>query len=64
MEAISDIREIMSTYTNVPIDLADATLMYVAHTEQFKKILSIDSNFDIYRRLKSGFLENVLRGRG
>jgi len=60
---ISDIRKMMTTYTNVPMDLADATLMYVAHTEQFKKILSIDSDFDIYRTLKSGVLENVMRER-
>ena len=60
-EKISDIREMMTKYTNVPMDLADATLLYVAHTEQIKKILSIDSDFDIYRTLKSGFLENVLR---
>jgi predicted nucleic acid-binding protein len=60
---LSDIIEMMQKYTNVPMDLADATLMYVAHRENIKKILSIDSDFDIYRTLKSGFLENVLRGR-
>lgn len=58
---IGDIREMMSKYTNVPMDLADATLMYVAHSENMKEILSIDSDFDIYRTLKSGFLDNVLR---
>jgi len=60
---IGDIHEMMTKYTNVPMDLADATLMYVAHNEHMKEILSIDSDFDIYRTLKSGFLENVLRGR-
>jgi len=58
---LSHIIEMMQKYTNVPMDLADATLMYVAHRENTKKILSIDSDFDIYRTLKSGFLENVLR---
>jgi len=62
-DEIGSIREMMTTYTNVPMDLADATLMYVAHTENIKEILSIDSDFDIYRTLKSGFLDNVLRGR-
>ena len=59
---LATIIEMMTKYTNVPMDLADATLMYVAHKENIKKIVSIDSDFDIYRTLKSGFLENVLRG--
>jgi predicted nucleic acid-binding protein len=57
---LSHIIEMMQKYTNVPMDLADATLMYVAHKENIRKILSIDSDFDIYRTLKSGFLDNVL----
>ena len=60
-DEIGNIREMMSKYTNVPMDLEDATLMYVAHTQNIKEILSIDSDFDIYRTLKSGFLDNVLR---
>jgi len=59
---LSHIIEMMQKYTNVPMDLADATLLYVAQTQNIKKILSIDSDFDIYRTIKSGFLENVLRG--
>ncbi len=51
----------MERYTNVPMDLADATLLYIAHKEKITKIASIDSDFDIYRTLKSGFLTNVLR---
>ena len=54
----------MSLYTNVPMDLADATLLYIAHQENIKEILSIDSDFDIYRTLKRGFLKNVLRKQG
>jgi hypothetical protein len=53
--------EMMERYTNVPMDLADASLMFVAHKEDIRKIVSIDSDFDIYRTLKSGFLENLLR---
>ncbi len=51
----------MQKYTNMPMDLADAALMYVAHKEQLSDIVSIDSDFDIYRTLKSGFLNNILR---
>ena len=53
--------EMMQNYTNVPMDLADATLMYVAHIQEIKEIVSIDSDFDIYRTLKQGFLENRLK---
>ena len=55
--------EMMQNYTNVPMDLADATLMYAAHTENIREIISIDSDFDIYRTLKQGFLENKLKFR-
>ena len=58
---IADMIEAMQKYTNVPMDLADATLMYIAHKENIKDILSIDSDFDIYRTLKQGYLNNVLR---
>ena len=61
----SDLTEIipmMTKYTNVPMDLADSTLMFVAQKESIKEIVSIDSDFDIYRTLKQGFLNNLLRG--
>lgn len=58
---LADIIPMMQKYTNVPMDLADATLMYMAHKENIRDIVSIDSDFDIYRTLKSGFLNNVLR---
>ena len=58
---LATIIEMMQQYTNVPMDLADATLMYMAHIENIKEIVSIDSDFDIYRTIKSGFLMNILR---
>jgi len=58
---LATIIEMMERYTNVPMDLADASLMFVAHQENISKIISIDSDFDIYRTLKSGFLENLFR---
>jgi len=53
--------EMMQNYSNIPMDLADATLMYVAHRENLKEIVSIDSDFDIYRTLKNSFLKNRLK---
>jgi predicted nucleic acid-binding protein len=63
----NDLKEIIpmiKKYTNVPMDLADSSLMFVAQKENIKDIVSIDSDFDIYRTLKSGFLNNLLRSCG
>ena len=61
MEDLNEIIKLMQNYTNVPMDFADATLMNISYQENIRQILSIDSDFDIYRTLKNGFLENVLR---
>jgi uncharacterized protein len=58
---VSNIRTMMEKYIDIPMDLADATLMYIANTENIKDIISIDSDFDIYRTLKKQNLKNLLR---
>lgn len=57
---LGDIIKMMSKYTNVPMDLADSTLMYIAQRENIENIVSIDSDFDIYRTLKKQSLCNLL----
>lgn len=52
-EEISNIRIMMEKYIDIPMDLADGTLMYIANKENIKNIVSIDSDFDIYRTLKN-----------
>ena len=59
----SDLKSIIpmiKRYTNVPMDFADSSLMFVAQKEGINTIVSIDSDFDIYRTLKSGYLKNLL----
>jgi predicted nucleic acid-binding protein len=58
---LSTIIPMMTKYTNVPMDLADSSLMFVAQKENIRDIVSIDSDFDIYRTLKQGFLNNLMR---
>ena len=58
---LSSIILMMSKYTNVPMDLADSSLMLVAQNYNIKDIISIDSDFDIYRTLKKQSLNNLLR---
>ena len=60
-EDLKDIVKLMQKYTNVPMDFSDATLIYISFQKNIRQILSIDSDFDIYRSIKNGFLENVLR---
>ena len=58
-DELGDLIEMMRTYTNVPMDLADATLVYLAHREKIEKIISIDNDFSIYRTLKKRFVHNI-----
>lgn len=54
------IRRMMQKYTNVPMDLADASLLYLAQRENIHTIISIDSDFDVYRTDKKRPLQNLL----
>jgi predicted nucleic acid-binding protein len=58
---IAHIRAMMEKYSDIPMDLADASLMYIADRENIKNIISIDSDFDIYRTIKKLHLNNLLR---
>ena len=60
-DELKNIRVMMEKYLDIPMDLADATLMYIASKEKIKDIVSIDSDFDIYRTLKKQSLNNLLR---
>ena len=60
-DEIVSIRLKMEKYLDIPMDLADATLMHIANKEKISTIVSIDSDFDIYRTLKKQNLVNLLR---
>lgn len=60
-DEIHAIRAMMEKYSDIPMDLADASLMYIANRENIKNIVSIDSDFDIYRTIKKQNLNNLLR---
>ncbi|MCK9491813.1 MAG: PIN domain-containing protein [Sulfurimonas sp.] len=60
-DEIVHIRVMMQKYIDVPMDLADATLMYISNKENIKNIVSIDSDFDIYRTLKKQSLNNLIK---
>ena len=58
-EDIAKILELIKKYSDRPMDFADATLVIAAEKTGIKKIISIDSDFDIYRLPGKVRIENV-----
>lgn len=56
---IARIIELTKKYSDQPMDFADATLVVVAERTGIKQIISIDSDFDIYRLPGKVRIENV-----
>ena len=52
--------ELTEKYADIPMDLADATLIIVSDMLDLKKILTIDSDFYVYRNIRKEYLQNVL----
>jgi len=50
-------RQLMPQYQNVPMDLADAALVVASEVLGITSILTLDSDFRIYRPGGSGVLE-------
>ena len=48
-EETERMRELMERYQNVPMDLADASLVVLAETQGLRRIFTLDGDFFIYR---------------
>lgn len=48
-------------YRDRPMDIADASLIVASEILSAKQIISMDSDFDIYRREDNSRIENVFR---
>ena len=59
---ISRIIELSKKYSDVPMDFADATLIVISEIKEIEKIISIDSDFYIYKNIRDKYLENVFLG--
>ncbi|TDO94052.1 hypothetical protein DFR79_10417 [Halanaerobium saccharolyticum] len=46
-------------HNDSPVDFADASLVALAEREDIKDIISIDSDFDVYKTKKNTFLNNI-----
>jgi predicted nucleic acid-binding protein len=53
---------LIRTYSDLPMDFADATLVIAAEKTGIKSIISIDSDFDIYRLSGKSMINNIFRG--
>jgi len=42
-------RDLMAKYHDVPMDLADASLVVVAESMNLRRVFSLDSDFHVYR---------------
>ena len=58
---IARIVELTKKYRDRPMDYADATLVVAAEKTGINKIISIDSDFDIYRLPKKVRIENIFK---
>lgn len=59
--ALSDILSISERFQNLPFDLADASVAEAAGRLRIRQVLTIDSDFDVYRDKAGKPLAHVLR---
>lgn len=60
---IKRITELTKEYDDRPMDFADATLVIAAEERKIRQIISIDSDFDIYRLYNKVNIENIFTYR-
>ena len=60
---IKRIIDLTKKYSDRPMDFADATLVIAAEERGIRQIISIDSDFDIYRLYNKMKIENVFAQR-
>ncbi|MDR0662813.1 MAG: PIN domain-containing protein [Spirochaetaceae bacterium] len=60
---ISRIIELLQKYSDLPMDFADATLVLAAEKTGIRSIISIDSDFDVYRLPGKEKIHNIFSGR-
>jgi predicted nucleic acid-binding protein len=59
LDHISRIIELSQKYSDVPMDFADATLIVISEIEKIDEIITIDSDFQVYRNIRKEMLRNI-----
>lgn len=57
---LNSIRSMMKTYSDLPADLADTTLLEVAESRGLSSIITLDKDFSVYKLVNGRFLESLL----
>jgi len=60
---IKRIIELSTKYSDVPMDFADATLVLAAEQTGIHRIISVDSDFEIYRLPSKERIENIFMNK-
>ncbi len=60
-EDLNRIIELSKKYSDVPMDLADASLVVLSEKMKIKQIITIDSDYYVYRTINKEMLENVFK---
>lgn len=57
---LNNIRETLKTYSDLPADFADASLLETAESKNLTSILTLDKDFSVYKLKNGHFLKNLL----
>ena len=60
-DALVSVLAISERFADLPFDLADASIAEAAERMRIRRVLSIDSDFDVYRDHAGRALQNVLK---
>lgn len=58
---INEIAMLFEKYSDVPMDFADACIVYMAERLQTNEIITVDSDFEIYRLRGNKHFKNLLK---
>ena len=56
---IARIIKLIEKYSDVPMDLADASLVYISEKNNIKEIITRDTNYYIYRTIHKEMIKNI-----
>jgi uncharacterized protein len=63
LEEIGAISNLMEKYRDLPMDFADATLVYICERSNISSVATVDRDFDVYRIKGNKHLVNVFSGK-
>jgi predicted nucleic acid-binding protein len=61
---VEALRALIKKFANVPMSLADACLVRMTELEPRSRVLTLDSDFRVYRRNRRQAVPTVIHGRG